>query len=147
MKTIKALLFLLSFGLLVSCYKKDDLSGVEDIPGLGGDTWAQTPIDKWIYDNLTLPYNISVKYKYDQFEFELDKTLVPSREEKIIPVMTAIKQVWIDTYIAEAGKVFLINSPPSFLCCQEAQPGTPMEPLPSEQRKVVVKLCCMKLMS
>lgn len=114
MKTIKIFLFCLSLALLAACSKENDLGEVEDIPGLGGDTWTPGPLDKWLYDTLTVPFNIAVKYKWDQFEFELNKVLVPPKEEKVIPVMSAIKKVWINNYIEEAGLTFFRKYCPKF---------------------------------
>jgi substrate import-associated zinc metallohydrolase lipoprotein len=114
MKTIKTLLFCLSLALLASCSKEDDLGEAEDIPGLGGDTWTPGPLDHWLYDTLTVPFNIAVKYKWDQFEFELNKVLVPPKEDKVIPVMSAIKKVWINNYIEEAGLTFFKKYSPKF---------------------------------
>lgn len=111
--------------LLMSCKKSENLGSVDDIPGLGGDTWGKGPIDNWIYSNLTKPFNISVKYKWDQFELELNKNLVPPKEEKIVPVMEAVKKVWIDTYIAEAGDVFMKTyCPRFFVLCGSASWNT-----------------------
>jgi substrate import-associated zinc metallohydrolase lipoprotein len=115
MKTIKTVLLLVSVALFTACSSKEDLSGIEDIPGLGGDTWAKTPLDKWLYDSLVVPYNIATKYKWDQFEYDLDKTLVPPDEQMVIPTLQAIKKVWIDTYIAEAGELFIRRYSPKFL--------------------------------
>ncbi len=114
MKHIQLLLLLFAAAWFTSCSKEDDLGHIEDIPGLGGDTWVNGPLDKWLYDTLTAPYNIAVKYKWDQFEFELNKTLVPVKEEKVIPVMDAIKKVWINNYIAEAGLTFFKKYSPKF---------------------------------
>lgn len=117
MKILKILFLVLSLTFLVSsCKKEDSLAPVSNLPGQGGDTWAKGPIDNWIYDNLTVPYNISVKYKWDQAELQSDmnKTLVPPMEEKIIPVMSAIKTAWIDTYVAGAGDLFFKNISPKF---------------------------------
>ena len=100
--------------LSVACKKKDDLGDVSTIPGLGGDTWAATAIDNWIRDTLTAPYNVAAKYKWDQGELEFDKSLTPPKEEKIIPVLSSIKKVWIDTYVAEAGKTFMQKYVPKF---------------------------------
>jgi substrate import-associated zinc metallohydrolase lipoprotein len=123
----KRLLYLFAIVIvaMVSCKKNDNLGNVDNIPGLGGDTWVKGPIDNWIYDNLTKPFNISVKYKWDQFELELNKDLVPPKEEKIIPVMQAVKKVWIDTYIAEAGDVFMKTyCPKFFVLCGSASWNT-----------------------
>jgi substrate import-associated zinc metallohydrolase lipoprotein len=111
---IKKILFVLfTIFSLASC-KKESIGDVENIPGLGGDTWAPTPIDNWIGDNLTAPFNIAVKYKWDQFELSLNKTLVPPKEDKIIPALSAVKKVWIDTYIAETDSLFMKKYVPKF---------------------------------
>lgn len=111
--------------LIIGCRKDEHLGSVDDISGLGGDTWTKGPIDYWIYDNLTRPFNISVKYKWDQFELELNKNLVPPKEEKIVPVMEAVKKVWIDTYIAEAGDAFMRTyCPKFFVLCGSASWNT-----------------------
>jgi len=115
MKLIKRILF---SGLILiaisSCNKEEALGPLENIPGLGGDSWVKGPIDQWIYDSLTVPYNIAVKYKWDQSELNLDKTLVPVMEEKVIPVLSAIKKAWIAPYIDEAGLLFFKKISPKF---------------------------------
>ena len=112
-----ALFVLFVSAFVASCKKEDPLGNVDNIPGLGGDTWASGPIDKWIYDTLTVPFNIGVKYKWDQSELNnyFDKTLVPPKEEQIIPVLGAIKKVWINTYVSEAGALFFKTISPKFL--------------------------------
>lgn len=116
MKSLKYLFVLaLGCGFLSSCEKeKLNPADADNIPGLGGDTWTQTAIDKWIYDNLTLPYNVGVKYKWDQSELEFDKTLVPPKEEQVIPVMDAIKKGWISPYISETSELFFKKYTPKF---------------------------------
>jgi substrate import-associated zinc metallohydrolase lipoprotein len=105
---------ILSLAIFASCRKEDALGDVSQIPGLGGDTWAATAIDNWIRDTLTVPYNITAKYKWDQGELDFSKTLTPPKEEKIIPVLSSIKKVWIDNYVAEAGKTFMQKYVPKF---------------------------------
>ena len=85
-----------------ACEKKENLD-TSNLLGLGGDTWTKGAIDKWLYDSITKPYNIEVKYRWDPWEVSLDKTLVPPDESKVIPAMSAIKQIWIDPYNAETG--------------------------------------------
>jgi substrate import-associated zinc metallohydrolase lipoprotein len=110
----KIYLVILALAVFASCRKEDALGDVSQIPGLGGDTWAPTAIDNWIRDTLTVPYNISAKYKYDQGELDFDKTLTPPDESKIIPVLSSIKKVWIDNYVAEAGKPFMQKLVPKY---------------------------------
>jgi len=102
-------------GIMASCKKDNDLGDVNNIPGLGGDSVVATTIDKWIHDTLTVPFNVTAKYRWDQGELAaFDKTLTPPKEEKIIPVLSSIKKVWIDTYVAEAGKTFMQKLIPKF---------------------------------
>ena len=98
-----------------SCSKKDDLTGVTNQPALGTTTWVEGSLDKWIHDTLTTPYNIAGIYKWDQFNYDLTKTLVPPLESKVEPALTAIKKVWIDTYVAEGGLAFFKKICPKFL--------------------------------
>ena len=117
MKIVKLIIAVLAMNIIVtSCKKEDALGSVDNIPGLGGDTWVPGPIDHWILDTLTTPYNIAVKYKWDMGELQDDfnKNLVPPKEEKVIPMMSAIKKVWINSYVAEAGINFFKNISPKF---------------------------------
>src|SRR5882672_12308651 len=103
MKAIKitSLVFLIT--VFFSC-KKEDIS--DDLPDLGGETVQPLPQDIWIRDSLTVPYNIAVKYKWDPFEVDLYKTLVPVKEKDIIPALNAVKSIWINSYVGEAGSDF-----------------------------------------
>jgi len=115
MKILQPIIFFLSaMILLTSCKKEEPLGNVDNIPGLGGDTWVFTSIDNWIRDSLTVPYNITAKYKWDQFELPLNRTLVPPKEEKVLPVLSSIKKAWIIPYIQEAGILFFKNNSPKF---------------------------------
>jgi substrate import-associated zinc metallohydrolase lipoprotein len=104
---------ILVIGILASC-KKDNPGDVSTIPGLGGDSVVATSIDNWIRDTLTIPYNISAKYRWDQGELDFSKNLTPPDESKIIPVLSSIKKVWIDNYVAEAGQTFMKTLIPKF---------------------------------
>ncbi len=100
--------------LFISCKKEAALPPLENISGLGGDTWVEGPIDLWIKDTLTTPFNIAVKYKWEQAEVDLNRTLVPAREAQIIPVLEAINKVWVRTYVEEAGLLFFKTIAPKF---------------------------------
>jgi substrate import-associated zinc metallohydrolase lipoprotein len=110
----KIYLVILALAVFASCKKEDDLGDVSTIPGLGGDSWVATELDTYIRDTFTIPFNVAAKYKWDQGELDFDKTLTPPREEKIKPVLSSIKKVWIDNYVAEAGKTFMQKYIPKF---------------------------------
>ncbi|GGH62412.1 substrate import-associated zinc metallohydrolase lipoprotein [Filimonas zeae] len=116
MKIVKISLLILSLGVMASC-KKEKLDPVGDIPGLGGDTWEPTVVDKWLLDSLTNPFNISVKYKWDPHEVSdqyILRDFVPPREEVVISLMSSVKKVWADNYIAERDTVFFNRYSPKF---------------------------------
>ena len=126
MKIFKISLAIICFVLIMSsCRKEDALGNVDNISGLGGDTWAQGPIDKWIYDSLTVPFNIDVKYKWDAFALgQLDKTVVPVQEPIVIPLLEALKRVWINPYITQVGDGFFkIYCPKFFVLAGSAAYG------------------------
>lgn len=106
----------LSMGLLVSCSRSEELT-VDDIPGLGGDIWTPNAIDQWLYDSLTRPFNISVKYKWDPNEVTdqyILRNFVPVKEEIVIPLMQSVKRVWADNYLAEKDSIFFRQHAPKF---------------------------------
>lgn len=103
------------FGTTLTSCKEDDIGNVDEISGLGGDEWVKGPIDQWIQDSLVAPYNISAKYKWDQFEFgNLTKNLVPPDEAQVVPLLSTIRKAWTNPYVEEAGKVFYNKYSPKF---------------------------------
>ena len=111
-------LFLIASVIIVgaSCKKSENLDLPQPV-GLGGEVVARNAIDKWLLDSLTTPYNVAVKYRWDAWELNLNKTLTPPDESKIIAAMSAIKRVWIDPYNAETGSDIFIKkySPKQFV--------------------------------
>lgn len=106
--------FFLLGSLFFSCSKEDDLDN--PLLDLGGESWEKGPVDFWLDEQFVSPYNIEVKYRFDPFELSLNRTLVPAREDRVIPVMEAIKQTWIAPYEEVAGSTFIKKlSPKQFV--------------------------------
>lgn len=105
MKKTRFLLLLIPLYITISCSKEEDLSAI--VEGLGGEKFNKLPIDEWLAQNFTKPFNIDVKYRWDPFEVPLDKTLVPPLVSKVQPTMEAVKKIWIDPYIKVAGEDFI----------------------------------------
>lgn len=95
-----------------SCSKENPIVVDPNIVGLGGEKYAKTEVDEWLYENFVKPYNMEVKYRFSQFEQDLNKMLVPVREDVVIPVMETIKRVWINPYTEVAGDAFLKSLAP-----------------------------------
>ncbi|MFT4016429.1 MAG: putative zinc-binding metallopeptidase [Agriterribacter sp.] len=101
-----------------SCVKEDfDPSEADNIVDLGGGTWAEGSIDKWINDSLITPYNINVKYKWDAFEDIGDITYitVPPKEEYITPILSAVRKTWINPYTTVASPEFFNKISPKII--------------------------------
>jgi substrate import-associated zinc metallohydrolase lipoprotein len=116
MKKLNQLSCLLLFVLVAGSCKKDELGEVKNIPGLGGDVWVKTDIDNFIYDSLTVPFNIDVKYKWNQFTVDqINKNVVPPKEEVVIPFLkSSVLNVWARPYIAEKDSLFLKQFAPKY---------------------------------
>ena len=117
MKRLKYITFVAGLLLALASCKKDEVLNVQQPAGLGGEVTTSTAIDKWIMDSLTIPYNISAKYRWDPFNVSLFKTLVPADESRVIPLFSALKKVWINPYNAETGSELFIKkySPKQFV--------------------------------
>lgn len=72
---------------------------------------TSTPIlndtDKWIRENYTKPFNVEVKYKWDQSELDPNKVLTPAELKRVQPFLANMKKVWIDPYVKNAGADFM----------------------------------------
>ncbi len=103
------------FFALCACVKNDG-SNNGNLPFLGGENPASNPtIDEWVRTNLNKPFNIEVKYRYDQYEAALGSTLVPVLESKVLPSLKDIKTVWIDPYVKIAGEKFFKTYVPKLI--------------------------------
>jgi substrate import-associated zinc metallohydrolase lipoprotein len=73
---------------------------------------VQTPLDEWIWDNFTEKFNIRIIYKWKTFEISPELNLVPVEEDKIVPFLQIIQQVWMGPYIQLGGEVFFKETTP-----------------------------------
>ncbi len=104
MKHIKYIFYLIiALTVMVSC-SEDDLDDTSifdtDIPELND-------FDQWIRKNYTEPYNIQVKYKFDDKESDNTYNLSPAEYEKSVTLAKLIKHLWVDAYGELLGDDFL----------------------------------------
>lgn len=118
--TLKSFLSLMVLAVGLSACGEDDVD-ISKIPE--EPVPVEGPIDLWLKDSLLAPYNIRMQYKWDQFEFgDVTKTLVPPKEELILPVSRAVISTWINPYVVQAGKVFFNKySPKTFVMSGSVQ--------------------------
>jgi substrate import-associated zinc metallohydrolase lipoprotein len=101
---ISTVLFTILF--FCSCSKEAALP-TDPIVDQGGETWTTGKIDNYILDEFIKTYNIEIKYKWSPFEINYNRTLVPPQEKRVIPVLTAVRDIWMKPYETVAGKDFL----------------------------------------
>lgn len=88
--------------LQLSC-KKDKNSVPETPVDLGGITWTPTAIDNFIYDSLTVPYNVAVNYKWLPGQLDFPSDIVPPMEAQVVPVLQALLNVAYAPYNQVTG--------------------------------------------
>lgn len=121
MKKLKYLICLALLWTVWGC-SEEKFTPDQYLHGLGGEDYTPNEIDEWILKNFTIPYNMEVKYRWDQSELDLNKTLVPVKEDVVIPVMQIVKHVWIEPYEVLAGEDFIrLYSPKKYVLV-----GSPM---------------------
>jgi len=102
MKKIIFLFFSMSI-LFASCDKEEDLGKSL----IDTSTPELNDVDEWIRENYTYPYNVEVKYKWDNSELDNTKILTPTELERVIPFLDNMKDVWIDPYTNHGGEDFM----------------------------------------
>lgn len=102
MKKILFLFFSVSI-LLSSCTKEDDLGKSL----IDTSTPELNDVDQWIRENYTYPFNVEVKYRWDNSEVDNSKILTPPAKEDVIPFLDNMKKIWIDPYVHAGGIDFM----------------------------------------
>lgn len=93
------LLLSLSAGFFTSC--NDDELGPTIFPHLSeelDENSATYPLDKFLYDNYLLPYNMRFDYRLQDIETNMNYNLVPATYENSIDMAVLIKYLWYDVY-------------------------------------------------
>lgn len=83
---------------------KDSIFNIEEKEG--NDT------DKWIEKNFREPYNIRATYRWNQAFGYYDKTLYPPNVDNVIPALSMVKKLWIDSYTDVGGEDFIKSIAP-----------------------------------
>jgi substrate import-associated zinc metallohydrolase lipoprotein len=106
---ILPLLCLTALAGLTSC-KKDTFTPITTPPvGLGGDNPPKTAIDQFIYDSLTVPYNVAVYYKWLPGELDFPTGITPPDESKVIPMCQALLNVSYAPYNQITGSTLFLR--------------------------------------
>lgn len=99
--------------VFTSCHKDSALNPVSIFDG--GKVEEQNDFDKWIYKNLTQPYNIEVKYRLEDKETAQQYNLAPADYNKAIALTKLTKFLWLESYEELLGDAFIRTYCPKIL--------------------------------
>lgn len=104
MKKIKYLFLILVAMCTATSCSEDDLS-----PDSIFDTTApqRNEFDNWILTNYTTPYNIDLKYRFEDIESDMDYNVIPADYNKSIALAQMVKYLWLEVYAKLAAPGFL----------------------------------------
>jgi len=101
------LLMILALSLLVFNSCEEDLDSESifvDLPtdeqgrvGLDPNSYTYE-LDRWLWDNYLLPYNLQFKYRMEDVGADMNYNLIPTRYEKAIDMAVLTKYLWFDVY-------------------------------------------------
>lgn len=138
-RKIYTIITVVGFALLMwSCNKEDALG-----PSIfDTNSPPRTELDRWILQNLTIPYNLDIIYKWKYTEADLSPALTPPKEELAERFIRDIVLAgWIEPYIKVAGLDFFnVASPKQLFLVGSAYSTSDISILgtASAGRKVVV---------
>ncbi len=95
---------LLAISSVVSCSKDESLD--VDLSEYNYDTFEKLPIDDYIYNVLTKPYNVEVVYRFDRSHTDVGKNISPPRIEQVQPAVDMILDGFLKVYEKVAGDQF-----------------------------------------
>lgn len=74
---------------------------------------SQTPqnvLDKWLYENYVKPYNIELRYRWEDNETSMDYILVPAKFENAIRMARILKYICFDSFDEVTGSQAFIRA-------------------------------------
>lgn len=108
-------LLLIFFVLYTSCQQEENIP-LQEVRLSGSPVQPSTNrIDAYIEENFRKPYNMEVQYKFNDNEFDQSRVLIPADTAVIIPILTALKTVWLDNYVKLGGDKFMKQYSPKMI--------------------------------
>lgn len=105
---IAALAVIAATAVTTACSGDDDLN-----TGLSVIKDSQTPqnkLDQWLYKNYVEPYNIELRYRWEDNETSMDYILVPAKYENAIRMARLLKYICFDAFDEVTGSSKFIRA-------------------------------------
>ena len=98
--------YLLVFALSLTAISCND-DKIEDQSIFDTEAPARNEFDKWLMKNYVTPYNIEIKYKWEDIETDMSYDLAPAGLNQSKIMAQIIKYVWLEAYDEIAGINFM----------------------------------------
>ncbi|MDC1324796.1 putative zinc-binding metallopeptidase [Flavobacteriaceae bacterium] len=109
MKNISKIAFTLLLPILFfSCDSTESLTESQ----ISIEPPIRSNLDVWLLDNFVEPYNIDIKYKFNESDNSVNRFLHAPLESNVMPFAELLRKVWIDPYNAVGGEDFIANLAP-----------------------------------
>lgn len=105
MKIIRTFIIAALLGVGFTSCSEDDLNPTSIFDSTTEP--VRNEFDQWIWKNYTEPYNIELKYRFDDKESDMDYNVIPADYNKSIALAKLVKYLWMEVYEKLAGKEFL----------------------------------------
>jgi len=100
--------------LFVSSCQEDEVD--TSISVIKDDQTPQNDLDRWLLKNYVEPYNVKLRYRWEDNEINMDYILVPVKYECAIKMANAIKYICFDAFeMATGSKAFIRNNFPKMI--------------------------------
>ena len=111
MKKIKVFILLALALAAVSCSEEDlDSKSIFDT-----SSPERNAFETWILDNYTEPYNIDLKYRFEDIESDMKYNVTPAAYDKSVALAKLVKYLWIEAYEELVGQEFVATYCPKVL--------------------------------
>ena len=111
MKKIKVFILLALALAAVSCSEEDlDSKSIFDT-----SSPERNAFETWILNNYTEPYNIDLKYRFEDIESDMKYNVTPAAYDKSVALAKLVKYLWIEAYEELVGQEFVATYCPKVL--------------------------------
>ncbi len=98
---MKAILYIFLSAILLASCSNETLSD-DSVVDSYRSRHEETELDRWIAENITKPYNISVVYRWDRNAAQAGSYTYPPQSEKVGAVLETMKYLWLETYTLQS---------------------------------------------
>lgn len=92
---------------LSSCSDDDDVN--TSISVIKDDQTPQNDLDKWLEKNFVEPYNVQMRYRWEDNEIDMDYILVPASYENSVRIAKLLKYICFDAFDEVTGSTKFIR--------------------------------------